>query len=36
VVLITDGMETCHGDPVEAAAALAQGGRVDVDVIGFV
>lgn len=36
VVLITDGMETCHGDPVKAAAALAEKANAEVDVVGFV
>jgi von Willebrand factor type A domain len=36
VVLITDGIETCHGDPVKAAAALVEKAKADVDVIGFV
>ena len=36
VVLISDGLETCDGDPVAAAAALAEAGLgVVVDVIGF-
>lgn len=36
VVLITDGMETCHGDPVRSAAALVEKTKADVDIIGFV
>src|SRR5262245_33289035 len=35
VVLITDGMETCHGDPVKAAADLVAKTKAEVDVIGF-
>jgi hypothetical protein len=36
VILVTDGIETCDGDPVAAAAALKQAGiAVTVDVIGF-
>jgi len=38
VILITDGMETCHGDPAAEAAALARqfpSLRGGVDVIGF-
>jgi hypothetical protein len=37
VVLITDGMETCHCDPVAEAAKLAEMGHLQggVDVIGF-
>jgi Mg-chelatase subunit ChlD len=35
VVLITDGMETCHGDPAKAAADLAAKTKAVVDVIGF-
>jgi Mg-chelatase subunit ChlD len=35
VVLITDGMESCHGDPVAAAAALVEKTKANVDVIGF-
>jgi Mg-chelatase subunit ChlD len=36
VVLITDGMESCHGDPVQAAAALVEKTKATVDIIGFV
>lgn len=36
VILITDGMETCHGDPAKAAAALAAMTNVTgVDVVGL-
>jgi uncharacterized protein YegL len=35
VVLITDGMESCHGDPVQAAADLVAKTKANVDVIGF-
>jgi Mg-chelatase subunit ChlD len=35
VVLITDGMETCHGDPVKAASDLAAHTKAQLDVIGF-
>ncbi|MBI4335997.1 MAG: VWA domain-containing protein [Candidatus Omnitrophica bacterium] len=37
IVLISDGEETCNGDPVAVAASLAQkyGIRVIVDVVGF-
>ena len=35
VVLVTDGIESCGGDPVAAARALQQGGRTPVHVIGF-
>jgi len=35
VVLVTDGIESCGGDPVAAARALQQGGAVPVHVIGF-
>lgn len=36
VILVTDGIETCEGDPVAAAAALQQAGiAVTVDVVGF-
>lgn len=36
VILVTDGIETCEGDPVAAAAALKQAGiAVTVDVVGF-
>lgn len=36
VVLVTDGLETCDGDPVAAARALkASGVQVTVDVVGF-
>jgi HEAT repeat protein/Mg-chelatase subunit ChlD len=35
VVLITDGVETCHGDPVKAAADLVAKTKATVDVIGF-
>jgi len=36
VVLITDGMELCNGDPVQAAADLVAKSKANVDVIGFV
>ena len=36
VVLITDGEESCHGDPVAAAAALRNSGLdVTVNIVGF-
>ena len=35
VVLLTDGIESCGGDPVEAAQALQRLGRIPVHVIGF-
>ena len=36
VVLVTDGLETCDGDPVAAAAALYEADiAVTVDVVGF-
>lgn len=36
VILVTDGIETCGGDPVEAARQLKQSGvAVTVDVVGF-
>ena len=36
VVLVTDGVETCDGDPVAAARALSGSGiAVTVDVVGF-
>jgi HEAT repeat protein len=35
VVLITDGMESCHGNPVQAAADLVAKTKSTVDVIGF-
>ncbi|MDH3213117.1 MAG: VWA domain-containing protein [Myxococcales bacterium] len=35
VVLVTDGIESCGGDPVAAARALQHGGRTPVHVIGF-
>jgi Mg-chelatase subunit ChlD len=35
VVLITDGMETCHGDPVNAASELVAKTNTELDVIGF-
>jgi hypothetical protein len=35
VVLVTDGIESCGGDPVAAARALQQGGSLPVHVIGF-
>lgn len=36
IVLVSDGIETCGGDPVASAAALAASGiQVVVDVIGF-
>ncbi len=36
IVLITDGLETCDGDPVsEARALIAEGYSVVVDVVGF-
>lgn len=36
VVLVTDGLETCDGDPVAAARRLKESGvRVTVDVVGF-
>ena len=35
VVLVTDGLESCGGDPVEAARALQAGGSLPVHVIGF-
>ncbi|UCE87722.1 MAG: VWA domain-containing protein, partial [Deltaproteobacteria bacterium] len=34
-VLVTDGIESCGGDPVAAARALQEGGGVPVHVIGF-
>jgi hypothetical protein len=36
IVLVTDGLETCGGDPVAAARRLKQAGvAVTVDVVGF-
>ncbi|UCE86329.1 MAG: VWA domain-containing protein [Deltaproteobacteria bacterium] len=35
VVLVTDGIESCGGDPVAAAAALQETGRIPIHVIGF-
>lgn len=36
VVLVTDGLETCDGDPVAAARRLKESGvKVTVDVVGF-
>ncbi len=36
VILITDGLETCDGDPVAAARRLAESGvAIRVDVVGF-
>jgi Mg-chelatase subunit ChlD len=35
VVLVTDGIESCGGDPVAAARALQAGGGIPVHVIGF-
>lgn len=36
VILVTDGIETCSGDPVAAAQALHESGvAVTVDVVGF-
>lgn len=37
VVLITDGMETCHGDPAQVAAALAEdlNLKYGLNVVGF-
>jgi Mg-chelatase subunit ChlD len=35
IVLLTDGIESCGGDPVEAARRLQQTGRLPVHVIGF-
>jgi len=35
VVLVTDGLESCGGDPVAAARALQRQGPVPVHVIGF-
>ena len=36
VILITDGEETCHGDPVKAAEQLKQSGvDVTLDIVGF-
>lgn len=36
IVLVTDGIETCDGDPVAAATRLKQAGiAVTVDVVGF-
>lgn len=36
VILVSDGAETCNGDPVRAARRLNQGGiDVSVDVVGF-
>ena len=36
VILVSDGLETCDGDPVMAARALQEAGiAVQVDVIGF-
>ena len=35
VVLVTDGIESCDGDPIAAARALQQDGKVPVHVIGF-
>lgn len=36
VVLVSDGIETCGGDPVEAARELNRSGiEVEVDVVGF-
>jgi Mg-chelatase subunit ChlD len=35
VVLVTDGIESCGGDPVAAARALQRDGRTPVHVIGF-
>jgi Mg-chelatase subunit ChlD len=35
VVLVTDGIESCGGDPVEAARTLRRGEQIPVHVIGF-
>lgn len=36
VVLVTDGEETCSGDPAAAIRALSEGGtRVEVNIVGF-
>jgi Mg-chelatase subunit ChlD len=35
VVLVTDGIESCGGDPVRAARALQEDGSLPVHVIGF-
>lgn len=35
VVLLTDGEETCGGDPAAAIAALTQTGTVRVNIVGF-
>jgi Mg-chelatase subunit ChlD len=35
VVLVTDGIESCGGDPVAAAEALQKKGRIPIHVIGF-
>ena len=36
VIVITDGMETCHGDPMKAAAELKAGGiPVTLNIVGF-
>jgi Mg-chelatase subunit ChlD len=35
VVLVTDGVESCGGDPVGAARSLQKNGRIPVHVIGF-
>ena len=35
VILVTDGIESCGGDPVAAAQALQAQGRIPVHVIGF-
>jgi len=36
VIVITDGQETCHGDPIKAAAELrAAGVPITLDIVGF-
>jgi Mg-chelatase subunit ChlD len=35
IVLLTDGIESCGGDPVAAARRLQEGGRLPIHVIGF-
>jgi len=36
ILLVTDGMETCHGDPVKAAQKLIEAGyALKIDVVGF-
>lgn len=35
VILVSDGLETCDGDPVAAAAALREAGVAKLDVVAF-